>query len=454
MIKKMIVLFLLIICSTSLAVYEKYKIAVIGTGYVGLITGTGLAELDHYVCCVDIDEQKINKLQNGDIPIYEPGLSELVYKNVCKGTLTFSTDIAQAIRNAQIVFIAVGTDGLPDGNPDLRAVNSVVETIKNNLDTNKVICVKSTVPIGTCKQIAAVINSDDLQRATVLSNPEFLREGFAVYDFFNPTRIVVGSEFPEQAEIMRSLYAPLLDNNTPFFLTDLVSAEIIKYASNAFLAVKVAYINEIAQLCSKVGANVNAVAVGMGLDDRIGNKFLSPGPGFGGSCFPKDTIALVKKAEAFGVTLRIAASCIEANKCQKMYIVQKTAELCGNTLEGKKIAVWGLSFKANTDDVRQSAAIDIINEFLKRGALVKTYDPLAMANMNKIIPVISYCKTKEEAIENADALVILTEWQEFKDFDYSLLDQYMVNSIAIDTRSIIPDGIATKNKKNIYKLGS
>ncbi len=432
--------------------HESCKIAVIGTGYVGLVTGAGLAELGHNVCCVDIDKKKIDQLQQGIIPIYEIGLDELVHKNVNKGTLRFSTDIEKVIREIDIIFIAVGTPSMPDGRADLTAVKAVIEAIKENSHTSKIVCVKSTVPIGTCRQLAQMIDCDN-HNIVIISNPEFLREGFAVQDFFNPSRIVVGTEFTEQAEIMRTIYAPFLDKNIPFLCTDLVSAEAIKYASNAFLAVKVTYINEIAQLCSAVGANINAVATGMGLDDRIGNKFLSPGPGFGGYCFPKDATALVRTAEEAGVALRVVTSCIEANKHHKHYIVQKTAELCGDGLCGKTVAVWGLAFKANTDDVRESAAIDIINEFLKMGATVKAYDPMAQENMKQIIPNILYCDTKEQVLDCSDVLVILTEWQEFKEFDYDRLVDYINRVAVIDTRDVVPAVAAKRNVNSIYKLG-
>lgn len=453
MIKKVVIAIkavaLLSICSFSL--YAQHKIAIIGTGYVGLVTGAGLAELGHHVYCVDIDAAKINHLQHGIIPIYEPGLNELIQKNTNKGSLHFSTNISQAIQNSDIIFIAVGTPSLPDGNVDLAAIKAITNTIKDTIHGHKIICMKSTVPIGTCNQIAEMINSCN-KDAVVLSNPEFLREGFAVYDFFNPMRIVVGSNFIEQAEIMRDIYAPLLEKNVPILFTDLVSSETIKYASNAFLAIKIAYINEIAQLSSKLGANINAITVGMGLDDRIGNKFLKPGPGYGGSCLPKDTIALVKKAEENGINLRTIAASIEANREQKMFIVQKTTELCDDDLKGKRITIWGLAFKANTDDVRESAAIDIINEFLNRGAQIKAYDPLANENMKRIIPNIFYCNTKEQALETSDALIILTEWDEFKDFDYSQIDKYMHTPVIIDTRNVVPMALK-KNMNTVYRLG-
>jgi len=454
--KKRVLSIALLLASHFLAqAIEKQQVAVIGTGYVGLIMGACLADFGHTVYCADIDAVKIAKLQQGIIPIFEPGLSELVQKNVEATRLFFTADVVSAIQKSDIIFIAVGTPTSFNGHADISAVKAVAKTIGMNLNNNKTVCIKSTLPIGTADRVLSIIRKHASNfDVHVVSNPEFLREGFGVHDFFNPDRIVIGAESDEDVSVVCALYAPLLEKNVPVLCTDFLSAETIKYASNAFLAVKIAYINEIAQLCDKTGANIADVAKGMGLDGRIGNKFLIPGPGFGGSCFPKDALALSKKGEDLGVTLRIVAACIEANQHQKMYVVRKVCEFFGNDLQGETIAVWGLAFKANTDDVREAPAVDIITELLSMGARVRVYDPLAMDNMKKLLPSVEYCETKEQALEQADALVILTEWQEFKDFDYATVGDYMIEPIIIDMRDVVDIGKKDKRRHSAcYKFG-
>ncbi len=453
--KRILIVALLLVCSFFLHADDKQHVAVIGTGYVGLVLGACLADLGHTVYCADIDAAKIAQLQRGEMPIFEPELPELVQKNTEAARLFFTDDIGRAIQQSDVVFIAVGTPAGPNGSADISAVEAVANTIGMNLNGNKTVCIKSTLPIGMSARIMSIIQEHESAfDVRVISNPEFLREGFAVHDFFNPDRIIIGAESEDDAHVLHSLYAPLLVKNIPVLHTDLASAETIKYASNAFLAVKVAYINEIAQLCDKSGANITDVAKGMGLDKRIGNKFLVPGPGFGGSCFPKDALALMKKGEELGSPLRIITASVEANYHQKMYVVRKVCDFCGNDLKNKTIAIWGLAFKANTDDVRSAPAIYIITSLLSMGAHVKAYDPIAMSNMKKVLPSIEYCQTKEQAIEQADALVILTEWQEFKAFDYATVSEYMVDPIIIDMRDVVRLTQATRKKPIVcYKLG-
>lgn len=416
-----------------------YKIAVIGTGYVGLVLGAGLAEFGHYVECADIDQEKVNKLNDGIIPIFEPGLSELVKKNCDNNSLLFTSDVDSAIQKADIVFIAVGTPTKEDGKADVSAVLSVVTRIGKNLNGHKIICTKSTVPIGMSHTIQSLIQPFETSTnfVDIVSNPEFLREGTAVQDFFNPDRVVIGANSEQATKILCDIYKPLLQKNIPFLITDIASSETIKYASNGFLAVKLSFINEIARLCEKVGANCYDVAKGIGLDPRIGNLFLKPGPGYGGSCLPKDTKALLSKGKEIGLELKLIKAAIEANDDQKSYIVEKIKTLLHNNLAEKTIAIWGLAFKANTDDIRESCAITIVQQLLEQGAHIKAYDPIASNNMRRILPDITYCSNKEDALEGADVLVILTDWQEFTSINTSTLSNLMKQKIIYDTRNIL-----------------
>ncbi len=423
------------------------RITVIGTGYVGLVTGAGLSDFGNQVICTDINEDKINKLLSGEIPIYEPGLKELIDRNVSAGRLTFSTDIPPALKKSEVVIIAVWTPMGKNGGADLSAVKSVAKMIGENLNGYKVICTKSTVPIGTGKIIREIIEkiSGDSQEFDVVSNPEFLREGSAVKDFLIPNRIVIGSESERAQKVMKQVYRPLFINETPIVITDVLSAETIKYASNAFLAVKISYINELANLCDATGADVHLVARGMGLDGRISSKFLHPGPGFGGSCFPKDTSALVHMAKKENVEMKIVNAAITSNSIQWMQITNKLDTLFKDSFEGKTISILGLTFKANTDDVRQSPATPVIEYILKQKGNVRAYDPEGMANMKKLLPGINYCESLQKAVEGADGLMIMTEWHEFRAMDLKKIADLMSGNIIVDARNILDPKELKKN---------
>jgi UDPglucose 6-dehydrogenase len=411
------------------------------------VTGAGLSDFGNQVICTDINEDKINKLLSGEIPIYEPGLKELVDRNVSAGRLTFSTDIPPALKKSEVVIIAVWTPMEKNGGADLSAVKSVAKMIGENLNGYKVICTKSTVPIGTGKIIRKIIEkiSGDSQEFDVVSNPEFLREGSAVKDFLIPNRIVIGSESERAQKVMKQVYRPLFINETPIVTTDVLSAETIKYASNAFLAVKISYINELANLCDAIGADVHMVARGMGLDGRISSKFLHPGPGFGGSCFPKDTSALVHMAKKENVEMKIVNAAITSNSIQWMQITNKLDTLFKDSFEGKTISILGLTFKANTDDVRQSPATPVIEYILKQKGNVRAYDPEGMSNMKKLLPDINYCESLQKAVEGADGLVIMTEWHEFRAMDLKKVADLMSGNIIVDARNILDPKELKKN---------
>jgi len=414
-------------------------ITVIGTGYVGLVSGAGISDFGHNVICADIAEVKIANLKKGVIPIYEPGLKELVKSNVDSGRLTFTTDVSQAIKSADVVFIAVGTPEAADGKADLSAVEQVAQTIGENLNNYKVVCTKSTVPISTGDLICKIINKYNLNNMEFdyVSNPEFLREGAAVKDFMHPDRVVIGATSDKAFKIMREVYRPLYINETPMLHTNVQTAEMIKYASNAFLALKISYINEIANLCEAVNADVHAVAKGMGIDGRISPKFLHPGPGFGGSCFPKDTKALVSFAEELQSPIKTIAAAIDINAMQKMRMVDKLINLMGGSVHGKNIAVLGLSFKPQTDDVRESPALDMIKALVDGKANVNAYDPVAIDSMKNIYPDINYHKSWESAVKDCDAAVIMTEWNEFRGLNIKQLKTLMREPILLDTRNIL-----------------
>ncbi len=415
------------------------RISVIGTGYVGLVTGAGLSDFGNNVICTDIDEDKINQLLASDIPIYEPGLKELVDRNVSAERLSFSTDISASVKNSEVVIIAVWTPMGDNGEADLTAVKSVAKMIGENLNGYKVICTKSTVPIGTGKKIKQIIEktSGGSNEFDVVSNPEFLREGSAVKDFLLPNRIVIGSESEKAQKVMKQVYRPLFINETPIVSTNVVTAETIKYASNAFLAVKISYINELANLCDTTGADVHIVARGMGLDGRISPKFLHPGPGFGGSCFPKDTHALVQMAAEKEVEMQVVSAAISSNSIQWQKITKKLDILFADNLEGRTVAVLGLTFKANTDDVRQSPATPIIKHILENNGHVKAYDPEGIDNMKMLFPDIDYCDTHEEAVNGADGVIVMTEWHEFRGMDLKKVAELMNGNIIVDARNIL-----------------
>ena len=415
------------------------NITVIGTGYVGLVSGAGLSDFGNQVVCADIDESKIRLLNAGKIPIFEPGLKEVVDRNVKSKRLSFTTDVSKAVKDAEVIFIGVGTPEGKNGEADLSAVFSVAETIGNNLNAYKIICTKSTVPIGTGKKIISIINkhkNNDVDFDYV-SNPEFLREGAAVRDFLIPNRIVLGATSEKSIQIMQDVYRPLYINETPIIYTNVPTAEMIKYASNAFLALKLSYINEIANLCEAVDADVHVVAKAMGNDGRISSKFLHPGPGFGGSCFPKDTKALLSLSKELDEPLNTIAAAIQTNDRQKVRMVDKLFNLMGNEIEGKTIAVLGLSFKQMTDDVRESASIKMIKSILDKGGMVKAFDPVASDNMKKHFPNIEYCSNWQETVKDSDAVAIMTEWHEFRGLDLAKLKQLVKVPAILDTRNIL-----------------
>ena len=412
-------------------------IAVIGTGYVGLVTGACFAEFGVDVTCVDVDITKIEKLNNGVIPIYEPGLDQIVEKNVKDGRLHFTTDIRAAVEGAQVVFLAVGTPPKADGSPDMSYYQQAAKDVAEAMNGYKVLVTKSTVPIGTGKWLREFVTAN-LKTKTdfgVASNPEFLREGAAIDDFMRPDRVVIGSNEPQAIEVMKELYRPLYLIETPIVITSLEAAELIKYAANAFLATKITFINEVANLCDAIGCDVHDVARGMGMDNRIGRKFLHPGPGYGGSCFPKDTRALTTVADQFGVETRIVDAVIEANERQRDAMIPKIEKLVGD-LNGKKIGVLGLSFKPETDDMRESPAIDIVHTMIGRGATVRAFDPVAMDEAKHFLNGIEYAKDEYDAIAGADALVIITEWNQFRALDMEKVKQLLKAPKIADLRNI------------------
>ncbi len=422
-------------------------IAVIGTGYVGLVSGAGLADFGMKVTCVDIDEEKIKKLKKGQIPFYEPGLEELVRKNLKAGRLDFTTDFTKAVKNSLVIFICVGTPSLPDGSADLSQIKEVALKLAETIDDYKVIVTKSTVPVGTNRWIKELIDKNKKVDASVdiISNPEFLREGNAVEDFMHPDRVIIGGESAYAIAIIKDIYRPLYLAETPFIITNLETAELIKYASNAFLATKISFINEIANFCEKVGADVTVVAKGMGLDPRIGPKFLNPGPGFGGSCFPKDVKALITQGRQVSSPFRILEAVIESNERQKLRAISKLEAFLGD-LKNKTVAVLGLSFKPNTSDVRESPALTVIPALLERGAKVKAYDPVAIEEFKRAaqnLPV-EFASSPEEAVKEAHAMVILTEWNEFRFLDLAKIKKLMKTPILIDMRNIYEPEVVKK----------
>ena len=414
------------------------KIAIVGTGYVGLVTGTGISDFGHHVTCVDIDKEKINQLNNGKIPIFEPGLNSLIQSNRKKKRLFFSADIEKTIKESDIIFIAVGTPQNNNGDVDLNYVESVSKTISKNLNKYKIICTKSTVPVGTGKLIEkTLLKNNDRSDFDYVSNPEFLREGSAVKDFLIPDRLVIGARNEKAFSIMREVYRPFFINETPILNTSVETAELIKYASNAFLALKISYINEIANLCETVGADIHHVAKAMGKDGRISAKFLHPGPGFGGSCFPKDTMALVNMGKKFNHPVRTVEAAIEVNKKQFLRMINKIDSLLDNQISGKKIAILGLSFKPQTDDIREAPSTKIIPKLIIKGAKINAYDPVAIENFRNNYPDLNYFENWEDTVKGADACVILTEWHEFRGIDLKKLKMLMSSPIILDTKNIL-----------------
>lgn len=412
-------------------------IAVIGTGYVGLVTGACFAEFGVDVTCVDVDEEKIKRLAAGFMPIYEPGLEQLVTKNVQAGRLRFTTDVKQAVEQALVIFLAVGTPPKEDGSPDLSFVEAAVRSIAEHMNGYKVIVTKSTVPIGTGEYLRSLIRENQKTKVNfgVVSNPEFLREGAAINDFMRPDRVVIGSSDEEAVAIMRDLYRPLYLIEAPFVITSLEAAELTKYAANAFLATKISFINEIATLCERIGCDVHDVAKAMGMDRRIGGKFLHPGPGFGGSCFPKDTQALASVARKFGCASLVVDATIEANHRQRLAMLPKIENLLGN-VAGKTIAVLGLAFKPETNDMREAPSLEIIRGLLEKGARVRAYDPVAMTEAAHVLGEIEFAEDEYEAVKDADALVFVTEWNQFRALDMSRIRDLMKSPKIADLRNI------------------
>ena len=415
------------------------NITIIGTGYVGLVAGAGMSEFGNRVICTDIDKNKIEKLNSGIIPIHEPGLEEIIKRNNLDNRLLFSTNIEDSIMQSEIVIIAVGTPMGVNGTADMSFVYSAVETISNNLNSYKVVCTKSTVPIGTGKEIISQISKKvkNNNLFNYVSNPEFLREGSAVKDFLWPDRVVIGTDNQNAYQMMCDVYRPLYINKNPITQTTIETAEMIKYASNSFLALKISYINEIANLCEVLGADVHDVAKAMGKDGRISEKFLHPGPGFGGSCFPKDLEALLSISKNNNLSMETVNAAIIANKNQKKRMANKLINLFDGNINNRKIAVLGLAFKANTNDVRKSAAIDIIKGILDNGGIVNAYDPIANNEMSNIFHDIEYFDNLYAAIKNVDGIVIMTEWNEFRSLDLQKIKKIMKGNIILDTRNIL-----------------
>jgi len=415
------------------------KVVMIGAGYVGLVSGACFAEFGANVICVDKDEFKINALQQGDIPIYEPGLDDLVSRNVEAGRLNFTVELRQAVENADLVFIAVGTPTRRgDGHADLKYVYAAAEEIATYLKGYTVIVDKSTVPVGTAREVQRIIKKTNPDACfDVASNPEFLREGSAIGDFLRPDRVVLGCESGKAEKLLRELYRPLNLIEAPIHVTNLESAEIIKYASNAFLATKISFINEMSQLCEKVGADVHSVAKGMGLDGRIGKKFLHAGPGYGGSCFPKDTLALIRIAQEHGVSSRIVESVVEVNASQKARMVTKIRSALGGSEADKIIAVLGLTFKPETDDMRDAPSLAILPALIDRGAIIKSHDPEGMEEAKKLLPdSMGFMESVEETIKDADAVVLMTEWNQYRGLDLANVKSLMKGNVFIDLRNV------------------
>ncbi len=420
------------------------KLAVVGTGYVGLVTGSGFADLGLEVTCVDIDEGRVRQLQSGQVPFFEPGLQDLVKRYVERGSLKFTRDLGAAVRNSQVVFITVGTPGRPDGTPDLSAVEAAAKEIARNLDGFKLIVMKSTAPVGTARRVGELVRSQRGPEADfeMASNPEFLREGSALEDFMRPNRVVIGTEGERGARILKEIYRPLYLIETPFIFTTLETAELIKYAANSFLAVKISYINEIANLCDALNIDAHTVAKAVGMDRRIGPKFLHPGPGFGGACLPKDCRALVNMARQVGVSSMLLQATLDVNACQYEVIVRKLQHGLG-ALAGKTIAVWGLAFKPNTNDVRESTAIAICQALLQEGCDLRVYDPVVCAEAEAILDQgpVCFCRGPIETAQDADAVVLATEWNEFRNLDLAEVKRAMRGNVLVDSRNVYDVGM-------------
>ena len=431
------------------------RVVMVGTGYVGLVSGTCFADFGHDVICVDKDANKIAMLERGEIPIFEPGLETLVAENVKAKRLSFTTDLSSAVANADAVFIAVGTPSRRgDGHADLSYVYAASEEIAKAIDGYTVIVTKSTVPVGTGSEVEAIIRKTrpDADFA-VVSNPEFLREGAAIEDFKRPDRVVVGTEDERAVEVMRELYRPLYINETPIVFTNRATSELIKYAANAFLATKITFINEMADLCEKVGANVQEVARGIGLDGRIGSKFLHAGPGYGGSCFPKDTLALVRTAQQVGAPSRIVEAVVEINDRRKKAMAQRIIDACDGSLEGKTVAVLGLTFKPNTDDMRDAPSRDIIPALQAAGATIRAFDPAGMEESRHLFDKVTFCDGPYDTVKGADVVTLITEWDIFRALDLGRVKSLMKAPVMVDLRNVYTPGVMTKNGFTYASIG-
>ncbi len=435
------------------------KISIVGTGYVGLVSGTCFADVGVNVTCVDIDEQKIENLKNGVIPIYEPGLETMVHDNIEKGRLFFTTSIKESLENSDVVFIAVGTPPDEDGSADLKYVLEVARQIGRNINHYMVVVTKSTVPIGTAKKVKAAINDELEKRGVevefdVASNPEFLKEGNAIEDFLKPDRIVVGTESEKAEKTMQRLYKPFLLNGHPIIFMDIPSSEMTKYAANSMLATKISFMNDMANLCEIVGADITSVRKGIGSDARIGNKFIYAGAGYGGSCFPKDVKAVIKTANDNQYKLRLLQAVEDVNNDQKHVLVRKIKEEFDSNLENKTFALWGLSFKPKTDDMREAPALVLIEELIKMGAKVKAYDPVAMEEAQRILgDKIEYGNDPYEVLIDAEALVVITEWPEFRIPNFKVLEKLLINKIIFDGRNIYDPEEIVENGFTYYSIG-
>jgi UDPglucose 6-dehydrogenase len=413
------------------------KITVVGTGYVGLVTGTCLAETGNHVCCVDIDQRKVEKLRNGVMPIYEPGLEKLFERNLKEERLSFTTSLEEGVEHGEIIFLALPTPPGEDGSADLKYVLGVADHLGKIMTDYKVIIDKSTVPVGTAEKVQAAIAKNFDGEFDVVSNPEFLREGVAVEDFMKPDRIVIGTTSERAQKLLTELYSPYVRQGNPIIFMDERSAELTKYAANAFLATKISFMNEIAQLCERLGADVDMVRRGIGSDDRIGKRFLFPGIGYGGSCFPKDVKALVYSANEVNYDFQILNAVTDVNEKQKVHLVNKINRYYNNDLAGKHFAVWGLAFKPNTDDIREAPALEIINALLQAGATVTAFDPEATSNVKGVIgDKINYAETQYDALKDADALIVATEWNEFRTPDFDKIVETMKDAVIFDGRNL------------------
>ncbi len=431
------------------------RVVMVGTGYVGLVSGACFADFGHDVICVDTDASKIEMLLRGEIPIYEPGLEALVAENVKAGRLAFTTDLAASVPDADAVFIAVGTPSRRgDGFADLSYVYAAAEQIAAKLNGFTVVVTKSTVPVGTGSEVAKIIRKarPDAEFA-VASNPEFLREGAAISDFKRPDRVVVGTEDERAVDVMRELYRPLFINETPIVFTNRSTSELIKYAANAFLATKITFINEMADLCEQVGADVQEVARGIGLDGRIGSKFLHAGPGYGGSCFPKDTLALVRTAQQVGAPSRIVEAVVEINDERKKAMSQRVIDACNGDINGKTVAVLGLTFKPNTDDMRDAPSLDIIPALQKAGATIRAFDPAGMEESRELFENVTYCDGPYDALKDSDVVVLVTEWDVFRALDLERAKSLMKSPVMVDLRNVYRPSIMTQNGFTYASIG-